>query len=125
MGWRRKREGEREQVAMLLQLTNQDQHHPYIIINCIIVNLPELIDVVVQLYFLQHTVHHRDKNILVSEESRIAQVIVLKSTCYEDRNDGCAVHFATVCALRTERCMVVGYVPRELSCKCSLWGIQS
>ena len=36
---------------------------------------------------------------------------------HEDRNDGCAVHFATVCALRTERCTVVGYIPREL---CSL-----
>ena len=39
---------------------------------------------------------------------------------HEDRNDGCAVHFATVCALRTESCTVVGYVPRELSRKCSL-----
>ena len=39
---------------------------------------------------------------------------------HEDRNDGCTVHFATVCALQTERCTVVGYVPRELSCKCSL-----
>ena len=24
---------------------------------------------------------------------------------------------------RTERCMVVGYIPRELSCKCSLSSI--
>ena len=40
---------------------------------------------------------------------------------HEDRNDGCAVHFATVCALgRERRAMVVGYVPRESSCKCSL-----
>ena len=36
---------------------------------------------------------------------------------HEDRNDGCAIHFATVCvhALRTEKC-----ISRELSCKCSL-----
>ena len=39
---------------------------------------------------------------------------------HEDRNNGCAVHFATVCALRTERCTVLGYVPREWSRKCSL-----
>ena len=39
---------------------------------------------------------------------------------HEDGNDGCAVHFTIVCALRTERCTVVGYVPQELSCKCSL-----
>ena len=39
---------------------------------------------------------------------------------HEDRNDG-RVHFATVCALgRERRAMVVGYVPRELSCKCLL-----
>ena len=37
---------------------------------------------------------------------------------HEDRNDGCAVHFATLG--RERRAMVVGYVPRELSCKCSL-----
>ena len=42
---------------------------------------------------------------------------------HEDRNDGCAVHFVTVCALRMERYTVVGYVPRELSRKCSLSSI--
>ena len=37
---------------------------------------------------------------------------------HEDRNDGCAIHFATVCALgRERRAMVVGYVPQD---KCSL-----
>ena len=41
---------------------------------------------------------------------------------HEDRNDGCAVHFATVYGAlgRERRAMVVGYVPRGLSCKCSL-----
>ena len=42
---------------------------------------------------------------------------------HEDRNDGCAINYkchTVLCALRTEKCTVVGYVPRELSCKCSI-----
>ena len=44
-----------------------DRFCPYVIIKCVIVNLPELINVVVQLCFLQYTLHHGDENSLVSE----------------------------------------------------------
>ena len=44
-----------------------DRYCPYVIIKCVIINLPELIHVVVQLCFLQYTLHHGDENSLVSE----------------------------------------------------------
>lgn len=37
----------------------------YIIIHCIIIDLPQFIDVVVKLYLLEHVLHHRDQNALV------------------------------------------------------------
>ena len=47
-----------------------DRYCPYVIIKCVIVDLPELIHVVVQLCFLQYTLHHGDENSLVSENGR-------------------------------------------------------
>ena len=44
-----------------------DRYCSYVIVKCIIINLPELINVVVQLCFLQYTLHHGDENSLVSE----------------------------------------------------------
>ena len=44
-----------------------DRYCSYIIIKCVIIDLPELINVVVQLRFLQYALHHGDQNSLVSE----------------------------------------------------------
>ena len=38
----------------------------YIIIDSIIVDLPQFIDVVVQLYLLEYALHHGDQNALVT-----------------------------------------------------------
>ena len=55
-----KREGEREARREARRIKS-----PHIIINCIIVDLSEFVDIVMQLQLLQNTIHHTHQNLLV------------------------------------------------------------